>query len=127
MDDYGTENRLVEIYNPTSKSWSINYDSSRTYTYCVGSEFVASCPGAGSPCYGGTNNAPSPWLSLYPRIHLMPSGLLVTVGQRASGLLTVNGMTLARLQYTGPLGHQYFFPCKIVREEQSAPSLAHKL
>ena len=81
MDDYGTENRLVEIYNPTSKSWSINYDSSRTYTYCVGSEFVASCPGAGSPCYGGTNNAPSPWLSLYPRMHLMPSGLLVTAGQ----------------------------------------------
>ena len=51
MDDYGTENRLVEIYNPTSKSWSINYDFSRTYTYCVGSEFVASCSGAGAPCY----------------------------------------------------------------------------
>ena len=81
MDDYGTENRLVEIYNPTSKSWSISYDSSRTYTYCVGSEFVASCPGAGSPCYGGSNNAPSPWLSLYPRMHLLPSGLLVTAGQ----------------------------------------------
>ena len=81
MDEYGTENRLVEIYNPTSKSWSISYDSSRTYTYCVGSEFVTSCPGAGSPCYGGTNNAPSPWLSLYPRMHLMPSGLVVTAGQ----------------------------------------------
>ena len=51
------------------------------YTYCVGLEFVASCPGAGSPCYGGTNNAPSPWLSLYPRMHLVPSGLLVTAGQ----------------------------------------------
>ena len=57
------------------------YDSSRSYTYCVGLEFVASCPGAGSPCYGGTNNAPSPWLSLYPRMHLLPSGLLVTAGQ----------------------------------------------
>jgi galactose oxidase-like protein/Kelch motif protein len=81
MDDYGTENRLVEIYDPDSKSWSTSYDSSRSYTYCVGSEFVASCPGAGSPCYGGTNNAPSPWLSLYPRMHLVPSGLLVTAGQ----------------------------------------------
>ena len=47
----------------------------------MGSEFVASCPGAGSPCYGGSNNAPSPWLSLYPRMHLLPSGLLVTAGQ----------------------------------------------
>jgi hypothetical protein len=81
MDDYGTENRLVEIYNPNSKSWSLSYDSSHTYTYCVGSEFVAQCPGAGSPCYGGTNNSPSPWLSLYPRMHIMPSGLAVTAGQ----------------------------------------------
>jgi fibronectin type 3 domain-containing protein len=80
MDDYGTENRLVELYNPASKSWNIVYDSTRTYTYCVGSEFVNTCPGAGSPCYGGTNNAPSPWLSLYPRMHLLPSGLLVTAG-----------------------------------------------
>ena len=81
MDDYGTENRLVEIYNPGPKSWSINYDSGRHTAYCVGSEFVSSCPGAGSPCYGSSNNGVTPWLSLYPRMHLMPNGLLVTAGQ----------------------------------------------
>ena len=81
MDDYGTENRLVEVYNPGSKSWNLVFDSSRNLTYCVGSEFTSTCPGAGSPCYGGSGNAVSPWVSLYPRMHLMPSGNLVTAGQ----------------------------------------------
>ena len=50
-------------------------------TYCVGSCATAYYPEAGSPCYGPGVIPP---LSLYPRMHLMPSGLIASVG---SGLM----------------------------------------
>jgi hypothetical protein len=83
-DEYGSFNRLVEIYNSSSSTWSIKYDPSRTGTYCVG-EGQTSCSGAGSPCFGGQNNSTmNQSISLYPRMHLMPSGLLIMCGMQRS-------------------------------------------
>jgi hypothetical protein len=96
-DEYGVPNRIVEVYDPTSKAWTIRPDPSSTRTYCVGSGFSSTCPGAGSPCY---NNA-CPTLSFYPRAHLMPNGRLVITGFRreiyswnpADGRFTLLGNT----------------------------------
>jgi Domain of unknown function (DUF1929)/Fibronectin type III domain len=80
QDDYGDHNYITEIYDPATKSISINYDPTSNNTYCVGSTATASCAGAGSPCYGAPNQGVAPWLSLYPRMHLMPSGLVFDAG-----------------------------------------------
>jgi fibronectin type 3 domain-containing protein len=79
-DDYGDQNYITEIYDPSTKSISISYDPTSNNTYCVGSIETSSCPGAGKPCYGGPNQGTGPWLSLYPRMHLMPSGLVFHAG-----------------------------------------------
>jgi len=79
-DQYGTLNRLVEIYDPTTKSLSIKYDPNTSFTYCVGAN-SGPLPGAGSPCYGGPNQGVAPPMSLYPRSHLMPNGILAVVGE----------------------------------------------
>ena len=79
LDEYGCYNQLTEIYNPASKTWSISYDPSSDVTYCVGN--CSTLPSAGSPCYGGPTQGVSPGIiSYYPRMHLMPSGLLALVG-----------------------------------------------
>ena len=75
-DEYGDPNLITEVYDPVTKTISIKPDPSSNNTYCVGSSRTATCPGAGSPCYGGPNQGTAPWLSLYPRMHLMPSGLV---------------------------------------------------
>ena len=80
LDEYGVDNALAEIYDPNSKSWTISYDSNTNNTYCVGAGETA-CAGAGSPCYGSANHGVAPLLGpLYPKMHLMPSGLVVYVG-----------------------------------------------
>ncbi len=80
-DDFGVQNRLVEIYNDATKNWSIKYDPSSSTGYCIGEGFSATCPGAGSQCFGGTaGNGVSPINNLYPRMHLMPNGLIAVVG-----------------------------------------------
>ena len=76
-DEYGCNNRLVEYYDPGSKSWQVKLDPAGNNNYCVGNCATSYYPEAGSPCFGpGT----APYLSLYPRFHLMPSGLLASVG-----------------------------------------------
>jgi hypothetical protein len=76
-DEFGCNNRLVEIYDPDTKSWQIKLDPSGSGSYCVGNCATSYYPEAGSPCFGpGT----APYLSLYPRMHLMPSGLVASVG-----------------------------------------------
>ncbi len=70
FDEFGEHNLLNEIYNPSSQSWSIMYDPNASRTYC-----------AGAQCYGGANSGVNPGLGLYPRMHLMPSGLVALVGQ----------------------------------------------
>ncbi|HKU50107.1 MAG TPA: galactose oxidase-like domain-containing protein, partial [Nitrososphaera sp.] len=75
-DEYGDHNRLVEIYDTSSKAWSIKQASSGGSSYRVGSSATATCPGAGSPSYSGA----APNLFLYPRMHLLPSGNIVVSG-----------------------------------------------
>ena len=68
-DEWGCNNRLAEIYDPDSKSWSISYDPTTSTTpqiYCVGV-----CEGSlappGLPCYGASGQMAVPPISLYPR------------------------------------------------------------
>ena len=84
LDEYGAYNRLVEIYDPVSKSWSKSFDPNSSITYCVGAGEQSVCPGAGSPCYGGSNSGVAPGIGLYPRMHLMPSGLVITCGEEVT-------------------------------------------
>jgi len=77
-DEFGCQNRLVEIYDPSTKSFQIKLDPGNNITYCVGACATADYPQAGTPCYGP---GASPFLSLYPRMHLMPNGLIASVGQ----------------------------------------------
>ncbi|HKU50593.1 MAG TPA: galactose oxidase-like domain-containing protein [Nitrososphaera sp.] len=82
-DEFGYHNLLTEIFAPDSESWTISYDPNASKTYCVGcnSSTCSNVPGAGSPCYGGPNQGVNPSVGLYPRMHLMPSGLVAVVGQ----------------------------------------------
>jgi hypothetical protein len=80
LDEYGTPNYLVEVYDPASRSWTISYDSNRSTTYCVGSGSSGACLEAGLPCYGSPNHGTAPGVSLYPRGHLMPDGSVVICG-----------------------------------------------
>ena len=77
LDEYGTNSRLVEFYDPGPKSWTIRLDPAGNVTYCVGAGAEAYYPEAGKTCYGP---GAAPFLSLYPRMHLMPSGLIASVG-----------------------------------------------
>ncbi len=77
LDEYGTNSRLVEFYDPDIKSWRIKLDPAGNVTYCVGTGAEAYYPEAGKTCYGP---GAAPFLSLYPRMHLMPSGLIASVG-----------------------------------------------
>jgi hypothetical protein len=100
-DEWGCKNALAEIYDPVSKSWSIKYDtlSSPSVTYCVGS-CNTSAP-AGLPCYGGSGQSALGNLSLYPRIVLMPTGLVAVAGQSQT-TKTWNPQT-GKLTYAGDL------------------------
>ena len=83
FDEWGCYNRLAEIYDPGSKSWSIKYDPTTSATpqiYCVGV-----CDGSGAPpglpCYGASGKMAMPPVSLYPRALFMPTGLVAVAGQ----------------------------------------------
>jgi hypothetical protein len=78
LDEFGTRNALVEIYDPVTKTMSIRYNPSSGTTYTPGHD--SSLPGAGTQTYGGPGQGVSPFTSLYPRMHLMPSGLLLVCG-----------------------------------------------
>jgi hypothetical protein len=77
FDEYGLNSRLVEFYDPNTRSWQIKLDPQGTVTYCVGAGQEVYYPEAGKPCYGP---GAAPYLTLYPRMHLMPSGLIASVG-----------------------------------------------
>jgi hypothetical protein len=76
-DEYGVINRIVEVYDPSSKTWALIQDPNSNYTYVVGAGFETTCPGP-HPTYSRT----CPPVSFYPRTHLMPKGLLVVCGMR---------------------------------------------
>ncbi|HEY7506002.1 MAG TPA: galactose oxidase-like domain-containing protein [Nitrososphaera sp.] len=88
-DEFGYSNLLNEIYDPDTKSWSIKYDTESSRKYCAGcdSNGCANLPGAGSSCYGGSGKGVNPVLQPYPRMHLLPSGLVAVVGQNPSRYL----------------------------------------
>jgi len=104
-DQYGDHNRLVEIYNSGSKTWSIISASSGGSTYTVGNSSAGTCSGAGSPSYSGA----SPNLFLYPRMHLMPSGNIVVAGMlddirlwnRSSGSWSALGLSSPSYRHYG--------------------------
>jgi hypothetical protein len=104
-DEWGSKNRLAEIYDPDSKSWSIKYDSvsqpSEDYnpTYCVGEDNPLRP--SGLPCYGQTGQGALSNLSLYPRMLLMPTGLVAVAGQSQT-TKTWNPQT-GELKFAGPL------------------------
>jgi hypothetical protein len=75
-DEYGDHNRLVEIYNSSSRSWTVRQAPSGGSTYRVGASSASTCDGAGDQSYSGA----APNLFLYPRMHLMPSGNIVVAG-----------------------------------------------
>lgn len=79
MDEFGKPNLLIEIYDPASKTWVKNFDPGTSRTYCVGAGSPA-CTGSGSPCYGGFGAGVAPSIGNYPRMHLMPNGLVITCG-----------------------------------------------
>ncbi len=89
FDEFGFHNLLTEVYNPEPESptWTISYDpnSGRTYRAgCKGSE-CTNVPGAPGPQYGGANMGVAPGgIGLYPRMHLMPNGIVAMVGQGAT-------------------------------------------
>ncbi|MGA9297973.1 MAG: kelch repeat-containing protein, partial [Nitrososphaeraceae archaeon] len=76
-DEYGVINRIVEVYDPSSKTWALVEDPNSNYTYTVGAGYETTCPGP-HPSYSRT----CPPVSFYPRTHLMPNGLLVLCGMR---------------------------------------------
>ena len=86
-DEYGIVNDLTEIYDPNFKTFSIKYDptpqlsQSYTGTYCVGQGNTLD-PGAGTPCYGGPNNAVNPSITPYDRTIVMPSGSVLIASQK---------------------------------------------
>jgi len=82
-DEFGYNNLLTEIYDPVNKTWTISYAPNSSDTYCVGCgpDGCANVEGAGEICYGGTNNGVAPLVDPYPRMHLLPSGMVACVGQ----------------------------------------------
>ena len=81
-DEYGVINRIVEVYDPSSKTWALIQDPNSNYTYVVGAGYETTCPGP-HPSYSRT----CPPVSFYPRTHLMPKGLLVVCGMRKRDLV----------------------------------------
>ena len=76
-DEYGIINRIVEVYDPSSKTWALVEDPNSNYTYTVGAGHETTCPGP-HPSYSRVCLP----VSFYPRTHLMPNGLLYLCGMR---------------------------------------------
>lgn len=74
LDEFGASNALTEVYNPATRTHSIVSDTSSTQTYCVGEG--TGVPGSGTPCYNNVVKG----ISIYPRMHLLPNGLVFISG-----------------------------------------------
>ena len=78
-DEYGSYNKLIEIFDPSTETWQIKYDPLASASYCAGEgQDPNIMPGAGQQCYGP---GVGPNALLYPRMHLMPEGLVAVCGQ----------------------------------------------
>ena len=74
-DDFGFYNYLTEVYDPITKSWSISYNPFGSNYIALGKTKLSK---TGTPCFGGPNQSAAPGLGFYPRMFLMPSGLVYT-------------------------------------------------
>jgi hypothetical protein len=103
-DEFGDHNRLVEIYNPSTRTWSIDQAASGGSSYTVGATATSSCSGAGSPTYSGA----SANLFLYPRMHLMPSGNIIVSGMLDDiRLWNASSGSWSRLGFSSPSYRHY--------------------
>lgn len=80
LDEYGNRNGLVEMFDPNTKECSILYDPNSGFTYTAG--VPSSKPNVTPITYGGPGQGTTPFVSLYPRMHLMPSGLICVSGMQ---------------------------------------------
>ena len=74
-------NYLAEVYNSSSKSWTVQYDPTSNNTYCVGAGEAAYLPWCWFTMLRGTQPRYLSLFILYPRMNLMPSGLVFQSGQ----------------------------------------------
>ena len=120
-DEYGSYNTLVEVYDPSSKSCTKLFDPNTSLKYCVGAGESA-CPGAGSPCYGGQGSGVAPNVGTYPRMHLMPSGSVVSCGAqvnvRSWEPATGRWMLLTQSSTYRDYGASYLLPLHNVSSER---------
>jgi hypothetical protein len=81
FDEFGAENRLVELYEPSTKTWNIKPVTNRSDSYCIGENEEGLCPGAGAICFGGgAGNGTIPQIGTYPRMHLLGNGIIAYAG-----------------------------------------------
>jgi hypothetical protein len=122
LDDYGINNELTEVYDPATKKHTVVLDPNGTRTYCVGAG--SGLPGSGSPCFGGVGAGTMADHSLYPRMHLMPSGMVFMCGQGnnlylwnpSTGVYTPAGSTI--LPHYRTYGTSYLLPLQNTTSEK---------
>lgn len=79
LDEFGDrDGPSSRSTDPATKTFLIKYDPISKRTYVPGDD--SNLPGAHTQIYGGNGKGISPFTSLYPRMHLMPSGLLAVCG-----------------------------------------------
>ena len=75
----------MEIYDPVQRHGAKNLIQLNA-TYCAGTNVSLSInvnPEPGHHCYGSAKNGAAPNIGEYPRMHLMPSGLVLICGGQA--------------------------------------------
>ena len=89
-DGYGTENQLVEIYNPSYYPFNPNQivlavdGPGGVSSYTPDSDCASGDPTGGSGSTYGSSYPLGPEVGNYPRMHLMPSGLIIFVGMQST-------------------------------------------
>jgi hypothetical protein len=110
FDEFGIENRLVELYDPSAKTWSIKYVTNRSDSYCIGETQGGVCEGAGQICFGGTaGHGMIPKIGSYPRMHLLANGIIAYAGMHqvvrlynpATGAFTNNVAMMSTYRHYG--------------------------
>ena len=85
-DNKGTENQLVQIYNPSTNGWQNpphggGGGAPSSYQPNAAGGSCSDSPNGGTgPQYNAGTYSLAPGLGDYPRMHLMPSGLIMKVG-----------------------------------------------
>jgi Domain of unknown function (DUF1929) len=91
IEEYGSRNRLVEVYDITSNTWEKRFDPTTSFTYCVGDDLLevpysssSSSLTVCSSCYGGSRKGVAPTINGNVRMHLLPNGKVVVCGDNRS-------------------------------------------